>query len=130
MGLGRVREAARGVVLLVEDDVNLRDITRDALQEAGYTVRVVNTLDDAVPELANNTVDVIVVDVGKPGMRTGPFMAALRSLRAHENTPVVAWSASPTLAEYAREFGDTGLLHTPATLSGLITVLGRHVARG
>lgn len=55
-------------VLLVEDDDDSREIMAEVLAVAGYTVHSVASGPEALRTLAESSVDVVVTDLGMPGM--------------------------------------------------------------
>ncbi len=55
-------------VLLVEDDDDSRELMAEVLAVAGWAVHPVATGADAVRVLAERPVDVLVTDLGMPGM--------------------------------------------------------------
>ncbi len=61
-------EARRHVVLLVEDDEDNRELMAEVLAGAGYEVLTACTGADGVRLLSERAVDVVVTDVGMPGM--------------------------------------------------------------
>jgi PAS domain S-box-containing protein len=93
-------------VLLVEDEDMLRSLTREVLEEAGYTVSDCAEGNEALLLLAaDDTPDVLVTDVGLPGMDGRRLAQAARERQP--NLPVLfitgyAWEAftdSPVLPE-------------------------------
>ncbi len=57
-----------GNVLLVEDDDDSREIMAEVLAVAGYSVHSVASGPEALRRLAESSVDVVVTDLGMPGM--------------------------------------------------------------
>ena len=72
-----------GMILLVEDDEMVREITKDILEEIGYTVLTVDTPQEAVALCENRgtLVDLLLTDVVMPemsGKELGNRIAAIR----------------------------------------------------
>nr|MCU0625764.1 PAS domain-containing protein [Gemmatimonadaceae bacterium] len=90
-------EPARGTVLLVEDEPDVRALARRTLEDAGYDVLVAEHGLDAVERwleaaAAGRQVDVLVSDIRMPRM-TGRELA--RALRAEDGElPIVLMSAT------------------------------------
>ncbi len=74
-------------VLLVEDDDDNRDLMAEVLATAGFEVVASATGKDALRSLSERPVDVIVTDVGMPGMGGLELAAAAR--RAAPSVPVI-----------------------------------------
>ena len=55
-------------VLLVEDDDDNRELMAEVLTVAGFTVHSVASGQEALRTLSERTVDVVVTDLGMPGM--------------------------------------------------------------
>ena len=71
-------------LLLVEDDAFIRMDTAEILQDLGYEVLEADSGEQGVEILTHTVVDIIVADVGLPGM-SGPVFAA----KARESFPSV-----------------------------------------
>jgi len=80
---GRSVAAGEGAVLLVEDEVNVRQMARLMLESAGYSVLAASSPSEALelsrrPELP---IDVLLTDVIMPEMNGVQLSAAVRELR-------------------------------------------------
>ncbi len=76
-----------GNVLLVEDDDDSREIMAEVLAGAGYTVHAAATGPAALRTLAETSVDVVVTDMGMPGMGGLEMARAAREIAP--SVPVV-----------------------------------------
>lgn len=82
-------------LLLVEDDALLADGLQRALRAEGYTVDLVDRGDLVLPALAAGGFELVLLDLGLPGM---DGMAALRALRQQDKQiPVIIISARDAL---------------------------------
>ncbi|HJR93743.1 MAG TPA: response regulator transcription factor [Acidimicrobiia bacterium] len=79
-----------GVILVVEDDRSIRDITRIGLTDAGFSVVTASDGDEALAAFRRHGPDAVVLDVMLP-KRDG--LEVLRSIRASSTTPVVMLTA-------------------------------------
>ncbi|MDR0181929.1 hybrid sensor histidine kinase/response regulator [Lysobacter arvi] len=92
-------------VLLIEDDVEARRLMKIALEEHGARVREAGSAELAQVLLASHAFDVIVSDVGLPGMDGVELMRRLRADGgSNQTTPAVAVTA------YARDV-DVASIH-------------------
>ncbi|MBB6252937.1 response regulator [Nitrospirillum iridis] len=72
----------RGTVLVVEDELVVRMVVVDILEEHGYRVIEVASAADALPHLAGDeAIDLLLTDVGLPGMNGRELAAEARRLR-------------------------------------------------
>ncbi len=69
------------VILLVEDEDLLRCQIAEMLQSLGHAVEAVGTSEDAMLILQRSPVDVLIADVGLPGMSGDVFAAEARVVR-------------------------------------------------
>jgi signal transduction histidine kinase/CheY-like chemotaxis protein/streptogramin lyase len=105
-------------ILLVEDDAIVAAVVRGLLERAGHTVRYVGNGLAALAELAQETCDVVLLDLDLPGI--DGFQIA-RLIRQREEVgrriPIVAITARSGGDEEirAREAGMDGFLRKPLT---------------
>ncbi|MDN3918969.1 response regulator [Roseateles violae] len=77
-------------VLLVEDERELRATLAESLRVEGYRVLTAASLADGLALLANNPVDLVLLDLGLPD---GDGEQLLRQLREQRQTPLLVISA-------------------------------------
>ncbi|EKF72874.1 transcriptional regulatory protein [Alcanivorax hongdengensis A-11-3] len=84
-------------LLLVEDDQLLADGLLRALKAEGYTLDHVSRGDEVVPAIQNGNFQLLLLDLGLPGL---DGLAALRALREYDRqVPVIIISARDQLDE-------------------------------
>jgi two-component system OmpR family response regulator len=84
-------------ILLAEDDKVLADALSRVLTRAAYAVDVAATGDDADAALAAATYDLVILDLGLPGLGGLDVLRRLRARRAA--TPVLILTAMDSLAD-------------------------------
>jgi two-component system, OmpR family, KDP operon response regulator KdpE len=84
------------VVLLVEDDTLLRRALRASLRQGDFEVREVATGEDALVVVANEHPDLVVLDLGLPGM---DGLETLRHVRSFSKAPVVVLTVRDQLRD-------------------------------
>ena len=80
---------SKPTILVIDDEVQIRRLLRLTMEDAGYAVREAETGQAGLDEVARDSPDAIILDLGLPDM-TG--MELLRQLRGWSNTPVLILS--------------------------------------
>jgi CheY-like chemotaxis protein len=86
-------------ILIVEDNARNLKLERDVLEVKGYHVRAATTAEEGLVLARDDPPDLVVMDIGLPGM---DGITALRHLRADARTrdiPVIAVTASVMQSE-------------------------------
>lgn len=80
-------------ILLVEDEPNLRTVARLALEAVGgFTVCTCSSGEEALEQAPDFTPDLVLLDVGMPGLDGPATLEALRRLPGLGHTPVIFMS--------------------------------------
>jgi DNA-binding response OmpR family regulator len=77
-------------VLVVDDDLTVRDVVRRYLELAGHQVALADNGEDALRWIADNDPDLVVLDLMLPGI---DGLEVCRRLRQHSAIPVVMLTA-------------------------------------
>jgi two-component system response regulator MprA len=114
---------AAPLILLVEDDQELRAVIRRSLEEEGFAVRGTRTGAEAMKEIASDVPDALVIDVGLPDADGRDLCQALRAQGIQ--APVIFLTARDALADRLAGFGAGGddYLTKPFSLTELIARL-------
>ncbi len=80
--------AATATVLVVEDDLGIAELERGRLEEAGYTVVLTATAEEALVEVAKGAIDLVLLDYRLPGGTDGLDFYA-RAKEAGYDLPVI-----------------------------------------
>jgi DNA-binding response OmpR family regulator len=83
-------DAVAGRVLVVDDDLTVRDVVRRYLEVAGNEVSLADNGEDALRWIAEHEPDLVVLDLMLPGM---DGLEVCRRLRQHSAVPVVMLTA-------------------------------------
>jgi CheY-like chemotaxis protein len=111
-------------ILVIEDNLDLRDYLRLALETQGYQVLTARNGEEALGYLNGHPVDVVLTDIFMPEMDGIETIAALRKL--FPDIRVIAMSGRPGV-DYlgvARELGVTRTLRKPFDIEELLAALG------
>jgi type II secretory ATPase GspE/PulE/Tfp pilus assembly ATPase PilB-like protein/CheY-like chemotaxis protein len=122
----------RGImVLLVDDEDDLRRVMRDLLEREGYTVQEARDGVQALDQVDRHAPDIIVLDLNLPGLDGYNVLAQLRSRNATRHIPVIVLTAKGDEDNEVRvfELGADDFLSKPfrarALPARLEAVLGR-----
>jgi DNA-binding response OmpR family regulator len=81
-------------ILVVEDEVNQGLLYEQELSDEGYEVHVANSGDDALALVADHSYDLVVLDIGMPGMDGLETLGRMLSL--NNKIPVILNTAYPS----------------------------------
>jgi diguanylate cyclase (GGDEF)-like protein len=85
--------------LIIEDDRDIVALFRHVLDLAGYRTEIVLDGRVAVEYLSRSTPDIVLLDLGLPGVSGSEILAIMRADERLKNVPVVVITAHPHLAE-------------------------------
>lgn len=80
-------------VLLVEDDIPLRDIYKEAFEAEGHAISVASDGEEAVTKAVNEKPDLILLDIMMPKVSGFEVLSYLRSVEATKNIKIVVFTA-------------------------------------
>ena len=108
-------------ILVVEDnDLNLK-LVRDVLQHAGFDVVIARTGEQSLDVAREALPDLVLMDLGLPGIDGTEALRRLRAVPATASVPVVAVTAyaMDTDQERSRQAGFDGFLTKPIDVRAL-----------
>jgi len=112
-------------ILVLDDEVKIRELVREALSVQGYDVTTVPTPDQAMDIIYREPFDLILLDIRLPG-ESG--ISVLKKIRDYRNkTPVVIYSGfvTPDLETEARTFGANEVLRKDVGVMTLVEQIGK-----
>jgi CheY-like chemotaxis protein len=111
------------VVLILDDDADLRETVSGLLAEAGYSVCTVSDVDSALTRLASSPVDLIFMDYAIPSPAHGDaFLGAKAADPRIAEIPVIlmsGYAVDPTL------HGTAAVLQKPFDAETLLATIRR-----
>lgn len=121
-------------VLLVEDDVDIRESFQELLEAHGYEIVPASNGKEALEILSGDTLPALVLlDMMLPVMSGNELLAAMRGSDRLARVPVVILSTgtklmgAKDLARYASTYGVSALLPKPVEPQRLLEVLRRYL---
>jgi CheY-like chemotaxis protein len=122
-------------VFVLEDEVAVRAVLAEALQEAGYEVTDFGDGQTALDELERKLPDLILLDMRMPRMNGFEFLKALRRKPACQAVPVVIVSGlgdellQAIDARAAEELGVAGIFAKPFDVPTLLRYVASVISR-
>lgn len=119
-------------ILFVEDERQLLDVLLKAAEETDYYAEGVSSAEAAIERLQQEAFDIIVTDVGLPGMSGLDLLQHLQGLRTGIITVVMTALGTVDVAVEAMKRGATDFITKPFalnTLLGAIRVAAERVTR-
>ncbi|MDE2253469.1 MAG: two-component system response regulator KdpE [Betaproteobacteria bacterium] len=118
-----------GVVLLVEDDVDIRRLVRSALEGEGHRVFEASTCASGLVDAGSRKPDLVILDLGLPDRDGTDF---LRTLRGWSEVPVIVLSARSDEAQkvQALDLGADDYLTKPFGVAELLARVRATMRRG
>ena len=101
---------AQPFALIVEDDVDLSEIFKEALVAAGFSTEVIRDGQIAQQRLIEITPSVVILDLHLPRVSGETLLRQIRSAPHLTKTLVVITTADPLMADYLRESADFTLV--------------------
>jgi len=112
--------AATHTVLIVEDEEDLRELMRHALEMYGYTVVTAEEGGDALRKIDDiGPPCVVLLDLLMPGMNGWDFFAKLRQRPELASVPVIVHSSASARAPQ----GVTRVLQKPMAFETLVSIV-------
>ena len=108
-------------ILLVEDEPDVRTITAAMARELGHTVFEAANAEDGLALLIKWPIDILIADVGLPGVTGEVFAAQARELRT--NLGIVFATGSPDFANVPNDGTRTMVMRKPFDSTTLLHVL-------
>jgi two-component system response regulator (stage 0 sporulation protein F) len=116
------------MILIVDDDEDVRGTIRDLLSVLSYSSREAESGEAALAIVAESPPEVVILDYMMPGMNGG--QVAARLAETHPDLPVIFASGYAEESELRNRLGDTWpILHKPFRLGELAELVGAALAR-
>ena len=125
--LARGRNTSRNI-LLIEDDVDIRDIIKDALEWEGYHVYTASNGKEGMEMLAEMPAPcLILLDLMMPVMNGWEFADAIETNRSYAQIPIVTISA---FSDPEKRIRANGSIKKPVDLDLLFALVRQYCGSG
>jgi DNA-binding response OmpR family regulator len=121
----RVEAPAGQLILLVEDQPEIRDAVRWLLEDEGYLVETAGDGQQALARVCEQRPALIILDMGLPILDGEAVVAGLHELFSSQAPPFIIMSAAGAIAERARRLGAAGYVGKPFELDQLVETVRR-----
>ncbi len=112
-------------ILLVDDDQSLLETLGDFLMFEGYDVLCSSSGEDALIKMRPFQPDLIILDMGMPGMGGKGFLDRITNPDGSTSTPVLILTARSTMAEFFADKMIASFLAKPCDPADLLMEVGR-----
>ncbi len=120
-------QRADTVVLVVDDDPEIRDLVRWLLEDEGWTVATAADGRSALDQATRARPSLIVLDMGLPLMHGEEVARRLHAFYA-DPPPIVVVSADGHAGERAARIGAASFLHKPFDVDELASIVRQTLA--
>jgi CheY-like chemotaxis protein len=118
-------------ILVIDDEIAIVETLTEFLTEEGYRVVSAVTSNGGLPQLVNQSPDLVLTDSIMPIVDGPGFVQRIHDLPEFRFLPVVVMSASPEgVALSARTIGVSAVLKKPFGLDELLAVIERLIGKG
>lgn len=112
-----------GTILIIEDERLFLTLARDALEKAGFAVRVAETAAQALQILEGGPVHAIILDVVMPELDGLGLLAGIRSKYPDIPVVVVSGRDAPRTEMEARQLGVVECLRKPLNVEEMVRIV-------
>jgi CheY-like chemotaxis protein len=117
----------RVAVLVVDDDLEIRETVAGILEDEGHSVATASDGANALTVLETVDPELILLDLNMPNMSGEQFRVAQRGDPRIADIPTVVMSAVDRMAQRVADLALAGALRKPVALRELLDVVRRHV---
>lgn len=114
-----------GVVLVVEDDDDIRLLVTDLLEDEGFEVTSARTMKEAMPLVDRGGVSLVLLDHETSWDRS---RAQLDAWHSAPRPPVIVFSASVHAERLAAAVSAAAVIHKPFDVGELVASVREHTA--
>src|SRR2546428_2589055 len=112
-------------ILIVDDEPAIQSTLRGVLEDEGYRVSAVGAGDDAVALLADETPDLVFLDIGRPGGEGLETRAEMKRLRPDATVVMISGHGTIETAVKATRLGAYDFIEKPLSLEKTLLTVTR-----
>ena len=124
-------ETKKGTILYVEDNPDNRSLIRRVLESEDYVVIEAVNADQALENLENGNIDLVLMDINMPDMDGYTLTAKIKAVQKFTKIPIVAVTANVMRGdrEKSLEAGCDGYIQKPIDIDTLTQQIERYITR-
>ena len=117
--------SGRGTVLIIDDEENIINVTREMLESVGYTVMTAKNGNEAIDLFRKNSslIDVLLLDMIMPGMSGSETMKHIRNINPDARILLSSGYGREGIAEDILSRGCDGFIQKPYDLERLSNMI-------
>jgi CheY-like chemotaxis protein len=120
---------ANGLVLVIDDDDDVRSFLNASLEELGYRVVSADCGEDGLKQIEAHGPDLVLVDFAMPGMHGADVATAARKL--HPQLPIIFVTGYAETEQLEGALGsDVPVLRKPFSIAQLAEAVERELSSG
>lgn len=121
-----------GRILVVDDEVDVRDLVKTFLEDAGYVVTCCGDGYTALSEISKGSYDLVFLDVMMPDLDGLATLRKIRQLNPRLKIVVMTGSLSDTIFDQCvdEEHEADGFINKPFRMENLLTCLDMVLVKG
>ena len=117
------------LIMVVDDDPQIRDALKDALEDEAYSVVLATNGEEALRKLRNGChPDAILLDHMMPIMDGATFVTEAHAEPALRELPIILVTADGRATDKANELGLKASLHKPLKIGELLATIENAIA--
>lgn len=113
-------------VIMIDDDTSILEIYKLVFERAGYAITIFNSA-ELVLNNAFDEPDIFIIDKQLSGADGLDICRFLKSRETKRDTPIIIFSASTHIDQYAKEAGADDFLEKPFKTKDLLQIVEKHV---
>ena len=124
-------ETKKGTILYVEDNPDNRSLIRRVLESEDYVVVESDNARQALENLENGNIDLVLMDINMPDMDGYTLTAKIKAVQKFTKIPIVAVTANVMRGdrEKSLEAGCDGYIQKPIDIDTLSQQIERYIIR-
>lgn len=123
------KELSAGLVFVVDDEVDILEMTKMHLEDLNYTVETFDRASKALDALKTQSPDIVVSDISMPEMNGIQLMQEINIMKPHLPVIIVSGFVTKEVCIDTLACGVSGILEKPYNLDSFNTMIAINIDR-